>query len=68
MVIGQFTKVRSRRAFLHDRAGNVAMMWGLMGTVLLGLVGLTVDFTRAQSIRNAMQNAADGAGFVAERC
>jgi Flp pilus assembly protein TadG len=67
MVIGQFTKARSRRAFLHDRAGNVAMMWGLMGTVLLGLVGLSVDFTRAQSIRNAMQNAADGAALVAER-
>lgn len=52
---------------LRDRSGNVAMMWGLMGTVLIGLVGLTVDFTRAQSIRNAMQNAADGAALVAER-
>lgn len=52
---------------LRDRAGNVAMMWALMGTVLIGLVGLTVDFTRAQGIRNAMQNAADGAALVAER-
>ncbi len=43
------------------------MMWALMGTVLIGLVGLTVDFTRAQAIRNAMQNAADGAALVAER-
>ena len=43
------------------------MMWALMGTVLIGLVGLTVDFTRAQSIRNAMQNAVDGAALVAER-
>lgn len=43
------------------------MMWALMGTVLIGLVGLTVDFTRAQGIRNAMQNAADGAALVAER-
>lgn len=43
------------------------MMWALMGTVLIGLVGLTVDFTRAQSIRTAMQNAADGAALVAER-
>ena len=50
-----------------ERGGNVAMMWALMGTVLIGLVGLTVDFTRAQSIRNAMQNAADGAALVAER-
>jgi hypothetical protein len=67
MVIGQFTKKRSARSMLHDRAGNVAMMWALMGTVLIGLVGLTVDFTRAQAIRNAMQNAADGAALVAER-
>lgn len=67
MVIKRFTKERSARAMLRDRAGNVAMMWALMGTVLIGLVGLTVDFTRAQAIRNAMQNAADGAALVAER-
>lgn len=65
MVSERFTTMR--RAFGRDRRGNVAMMWGLMGTVLIGLVGLTVDFTRAQSIRNAMQNAADGAALVAER-
>ncbi len=62
----QFTK-RATAAFRRDRRGNVAMMWALMGTVLIGLVGLTVDFTRAQAIRNAMQNAADGAALVAER-
>lgn len=67
MVIGQFTKKLSRRAMLRDQSGNVAMMWALMGTVLIGLIGLTVDFTRAQAIRNAMQNAADGAALVAER-
>lgn len=43
------------------------MMWALMGTVLIGLLGLTIDFTRAQAIRNTMQNAADGAALVAER-
>ena len=67
MVIERFTTKRTRRAMLRDESGNVAMMWALMGTVLIGLVGLTVDFTRAQSIRNAMQNAADGAALVAER-
>ncbi len=56
-----------RLAFRRDRRGNVAMMWALMGTVLIGLIGVTVDFTRAQAIRNAMQNAADGAALVAER-
>jgi Flp pilus assembly protein TadG len=67
MVIERFTTKRTRRAMLRDESGNVAMMWGLMGTVLIGLVGLTVDFTRAQSIRNTMQNAVDGAALVAER-
>lgn len=67
MVIGRFTTMLGGRGLLRDRRGNVAMMWALMGTVLIGLVGITVDFTRAQSIRNAMQNAADGAALVAER-
>ncbi|MBK8542583.1 MAG: pilus assembly protein [Caulobacteraceae bacterium] len=66
MVIDRFT-MRAMSAFRRNRAGNVAMMWALMGTVLIGLVGLTVDFTRAQAIRNTMQNAADGAALVAER-
>lgn len=54
-------------ALVRDRSGNVAMMWGLMGAVLVGLIGITVDFTRAQAIRNQMQNAVDGAALVAER-
>jgi Flp pilus assembly protein TadG len=53
--------------FKRDRSGNVAMMWGLMGSVLIGLIGISVDFTRAQALRNQMQNAVDGAALVAER-
>lgn len=67
MVSARYSNRRSVGAFGRDKRGNVAMMWGLMGTVLIGLVGITVDFTQAQSIRNAMQNAADGAVLVAER-
>ena len=55
------------RRFGRARGGNVAMMWAAMGAVLMGLIGLTVDFTRAQSIRAQMQNAVDGAALVAER-
>jgi Flp pilus assembly protein TadG len=54
-------------SFHRARSGNVAMMWALMGTVIVGLVGLSVDLTRAQSIRSQLQNAADGAALVAER-
>lgn len=55
------------RAFRRDRRGNVAMMWGLLGAGLIGLIGLTVDFTRAQAIRTQLQNAADGAALAAAR-
>jgi len=67
MVSAGFTIVGRLGAFGRDQRGNVAMMWGLMGTVLIGLIGITVDFTRAQAIRTSMQNAADGAALVAER-
>jgi Flp pilus assembly protein TadG len=61
------TANRPIRRFLRQDRGNVAMMWALMGTVLVGLIGITVDFTRAQALRTQMQNAADGAALVAER-
>jgi Flp pilus assembly protein TadG len=67
MVTRAYTKRQSKRSFLRNEAGNVAMMWGLMGAVLIGLIGITVDFTRAQALQNQMQNAADGAALVAER-
>ena len=67
MVTRGFTQKAVTRRFLSDRSGNVAMMWGLMGAVLIGLIGITVDFTRAQALQNQMQNAADGAALVAER-
>jgi Flp pilus assembly protein TadG len=67
MRIGWLFGSRSAGAFARDRRGNVAMMWGLMGTVLVGLIGMTVDFTRAQALRAQLQNAADGAALVAER-
>ena len=67
MVTQEFIGKRLARAFGRDRRGNVAMMWGLMGAVLVGLIGVTVDFTRAQALRNQMQNAVDGAALVAER-
>lgn len=55
------------RTFLRGQSGNVAMMWALMGAVILGLLGITVDFTRAQMLRAQMQNAVDGAALAAAR-
>lgn len=67
MWVAGFLRGRLLGAFGRDRRGNVAMMWGLMGSVLVGLIGISVDFTRAQMIRTQLQNAADGAALVAER-
>jgi Flp pilus assembly protein TadG len=53
--------------FLRSERGNVAMMWGMVAAVLIGMIGLTIDFTRAQMIRARLQNAADGAALVAAR-
>jgi Flp pilus assembly protein TadG len=53
--------------FARSRTGNVAILYALCASVLMGLLGLTVDFTRAQTLRSQMQNAADGAALVAER-
>ncbi|MBX9683564.1 MAG: hypothetical protein K2X41_07220, partial [Hyphomicrobium sp.] len=67
MVSRSFSVGSSLAAFGRAKGGNVAMMWALMGAVLVGLIGVTVDFTRAQALRNQIQNAADGAVLVAER-
>ncbi|MGE0830366.1 MAG: pilus assembly protein TadG-related protein, partial [Hyphomonadaceae bacterium] len=42
-------------------------LWALSAVVLVAMVGLSVDFARAQTLRAKMQNAADGAVLVAER-
>mgnify|MGYP000878041215 CR=1 FL=1 len=67
MFFGRTQLTKAGGFFARDRRGNVAMMWALMGAVLLGITGLSVDFTRAQMIRAQLQNAADGAALAAAR-
>src|SRR6185312_10882283 len=67
MGTGWWADGSSLRAFGRNRRGNVAMLWGLMAAVLLGILGLAVDFTRAQMIHAQLQNAADGAALAAAR-
>lgn len=55
------------KQFGSARGGNVAMMWALLATFMVGLTGLSVDFTRAQMIRAQMQNAVDGAALAGAR-
>ncbi len=58
---------KQARSFSAARGGNVAMLWALAATVLTGMVGVSIDFAQAQSLRSQMQNAADAAALVAER-
>lgn len=55
------------KQFGGARGGNVAMIWALMVAFMVGLTGLSVDFTRAQMIRAQMQNAVDGAALAGAR-
>lgn len=59
--------MRRPSSFLRSRDGNVAMMWALMGTVLIGLLGLTIDFTRGVMVKTELQSAADSAVLAAAR-
>ena len=52
------------RSFGADRSGAVALIFGLVATVLLGLVGGGVDYARLASRRAQLQAAAD-AGALA---
>jgi Flp pilus assembly protein TadG len=47
-----------------DRRGNVAMIWALAGVVSMGIIGLSIDFSRANTARAALQNAVDAAGLA----
>ncbi|TXN08559.1 pilus assembly protein [Methylobacterium sp. WL103] len=55
---------RLARGFADDRRGAVAIIFGLVSTVLLGLVGGGIDFARLAARRNLLQGAVD-AGTLA---
>ena len=47
------------QAFRRDRRGNVLLIFGLSSFVLMGFIGAAVDFSRVDTVRRAMQDAAD---------
>src|SRR5262245_9785509 len=55
---------RAWRAFRSDRSGNVAIIFGLAMIPLLGLVGVAVDYSRANADRVKLQAAVDSAGLM----
>src|ERR1041384_8736965 len=55
---------RDAEAWRTDRAGNVAVIFGIAAIPVFGLVGAAVDYTRANSARTAMQVALDAAALM----
>jgi Flp pilus assembly protein TadG len=52
------------RSFREETAGNVAMMFGLCAVGVLGLTGVTVDYSRQQAGTVQLQTAADHIGLA----
>jgi Flp pilus assembly protein TadG len=55
---------RFARRFASDKRANVLMMFGLTLPLLLAIVAGGVDFSYAQSAKNALQDAADAASLA----
>jgi len=52
------------RAFRHARGGNVAVTFAIISLVVIGAAGVAVDFSRASSVRTAMQDALDSTALM----
>ena len=61
-MIGQFRQNLGRYA--QDDRGAVALMFGLIGLVLLVLIGGSVDYSRAATERTRLQSAIDATGLA----
>ncbi|WP_291698283.1 TadE/TadG family type IV pilus assembly protein, partial [Bradyrhizobium sp.] len=48
-------------AFGRDRRGNIAIIFALAGIVVLGFVGVAVDYSIANKQRTKLQDALDSA-------
>ncbi|MCU4177945.1 TadE/TadG family type IV pilus assembly protein [Bosea sp. BH3] len=55
------------RRFGRDRRGNVLVMTGLAIVPLTGVVGVSVDYSRASNVRQALSSAIDAASLMAAR-
>jgi len=51
-------------AFRGSQAGYAAVLFGLMIVPLVGLIGAAVDYSRANSVKAAMQNALDATALT----
>src|SRR3954452_13623113 len=69
-IVEELSRVPLRRAimlfarFFKDLKGGVAPIFALGVVLLIGAVGASVDYSRANSARAAMQAAIDAAGVI----
>ncbi len=50
--------------FFKDRRGGVAPMFAIAVVPIFGLVGASVDYSRANSVRTGMQSAIDATALA----
>lgn len=55
------------RRFCRNQRGNVLVMTGFLIVPLVGIVGVTVDYSRASNTRQALTAAIDSASLMAAR-
>ena len=55
------------REFAGDRRGSVGLVFALTAFVVLSLVGGAIDFGRAMTARDQLQNAVDASALAAAR-
>ena len=53
--------------FARDRAGNVAMTFGIASLPVIGAVGAAVDFSHANAVKAGMQAALDSTALMLSR-
>lgn len=58
--------VRVCAAFCRDEHGGLAMITGLLVVPIFLMAGIALDYTRALSVRQQLQNAADAAALAAK--
>ena len=57
------------KKLLKDKSGNFAILGAVAILPMLGIAGMTIDFTRAMDLKSELQNAADAAvvGALSEK-
>ena len=59
--------MRTLKKFIDDKRGNVAMIFSLSAIGLFGIVGLSLEYGRATTVKASISAAADAAALASVR-